>query len=182
MPFITFIHCSLGLFKKLNISLSFFFYSMDKNGMITIGSQDWSNYPMVEKTENIPEIILYWKHSTVSSAVCIETTKFAQKGTAEPVQWSPFSLKSLVSIRSEFEHLEMTIKCYCRYCIPFQISCLRSDNGVMAPDNAITLSQANQSALGVVILSSEKKTGQLKNKFPGRFHQHVRQQLGSIRV
>ncbi|TMS03995.1 Calcium-binding mitochondrial carrier protein SCaMC-2-A [Larimichthys crocea] len=39
--------------------------SMDKNGMITIGSQDWSNYPMVEKTENIPEIILYWKHSTI---------------------------------------------------------------------------------------------------------------------
>lgn len=39
---------------------------MDKNGMITISSKDWSNYPMVEKTENIPEIILYWKHSTVS--------------------------------------------------------------------------------------------------------------------
>lgn len=35
--------------------------------MITISSKDWSNYPMVEKTENIPEIILYWKHSTVSS-------------------------------------------------------------------------------------------------------------------
>ncbi|KAG8011740.1 Calcium-binding mitochondrial carrier protein SCaMC-2-A [Nibea albiflora] len=39
--------------------------SMDKNGMITISSKDWSNYPMVEKTENIPEIILYWKHSTI---------------------------------------------------------------------------------------------------------------------
>uniref|UniRef100_A0A8C4ETK6 EF-hand domain-containing protein n=1 Tax=Dicentrarchus labrax TaxID=13489 RepID=A0A8C4ETK6_DICLA len=39
--------------------------SMDKNGMITISSEDWSNYPMVEKTENIPEIILYWKHSTI---------------------------------------------------------------------------------------------------------------------
>lgn len=42
------------------------FCSMDKNGMITIGSKEWSNYPMVEKTETIPEIILYWKHSTVS--------------------------------------------------------------------------------------------------------------------
>lgn len=41
---------------------------MDKNGMITISSKDWSNYPMVEKTESVPEIILYWKHSTVSSA------------------------------------------------------------------------------------------------------------------
>ncbi|KAI3372919.1 hypothetical protein L3Q82_023368, partial [Scortum barcoo] len=39
--------------------------SMDKNGMITISSKDWSNYPMVEKTDNIPEIILYWKHSTI---------------------------------------------------------------------------------------------------------------------
>ncbi|KAK5870722.1 hypothetical protein PBY51_003646 [Eleginops maclovinus] len=39
--------------------------SMDKNGMITISSKDWSNYPVEEKTENIPEIILYWKHSTI---------------------------------------------------------------------------------------------------------------------
>uniref|UniRef100_A0A665WPT0 Calcium-binding mitochondrial carrier protein SCaMC-2-A-like n=1 Tax=Echeneis naucrates TaxID=173247 RepID=A0A665WPT0_ECHNA len=39
--------------------------SMDKNGMITISSKDWSNYMMVEKTESIPEIILYWKHSTI---------------------------------------------------------------------------------------------------------------------
>lgn len=39
---------------------------MDKNGMITISSKDWSKHPMVEKSENIPEIILYWKHSTVS--------------------------------------------------------------------------------------------------------------------
>lgn len=39
--------------------------SMDKNGMITISSKDWSKDPMVEKSENIPEIILYWKHSTI---------------------------------------------------------------------------------------------------------------------
>ncbi|XP_036000224.1 calcium-binding mitochondrial carrier protein SCaMC-2-A [Fundulus heteroclitus] len=39
--------------------------SMDKNGMITIGSKDWSKHATVEKTENIPEIILYWKHSTI---------------------------------------------------------------------------------------------------------------------
>ncbi|XP_037536788.1 calcium-binding mitochondrial carrier protein SCaMC-2-A [Nematolebias whitei] len=39
--------------------------SADKNGMITISSKDWSKYQVVEKTENIPEIILYWKHSTI---------------------------------------------------------------------------------------------------------------------
>lgn len=38
--------------------------------MITISSKDWSKYQVVEKTENIPEIILYWKHSTVSSLFC----------------------------------------------------------------------------------------------------------------
>uniref|UniRef100_A0A8C6KUX0 Solute carrier family 25 member 25a n=1 Tax=Nothobranchius furzeri TaxID=105023 RepID=A0A8C6KUX0_NOTFU len=39
--------------------------SMDKNGMITISSKDWSQHPVVEKTEHVPEIILYWKHSTI---------------------------------------------------------------------------------------------------------------------
>ncbi|XP_061674240.1 calcium-binding mitochondrial carrier protein SCaMC-2-A [Syngnathoides biaculeatus] len=39
--------------------------SMDKNGIITISSKEWSKYPMVEETESIPEIILYWKHSTI---------------------------------------------------------------------------------------------------------------------
>uniref|UniRef100_A0A667YQU7 Solute carrier family 25 member 25a n=1 Tax=Myripristis murdjan TaxID=586833 RepID=A0A667YQU7_9TELE len=39
--------------------------SMDKNGTMTISWNEWSNYPMVDETENIPEIILYWKHSTI---------------------------------------------------------------------------------------------------------------------
>lgn len=39
--------------------------SMDTNGVITISSKDWSRQAIVEKTENIPEIILYWKHSTI---------------------------------------------------------------------------------------------------------------------
>lgn len=43
---------------------------MDTNGVITISSKDWSKQPMLEKTENIPEIILYWKHSTVSPTLC----------------------------------------------------------------------------------------------------------------
>lgn len=38
---------------------------MDTNGVITIGSSDWSRNPMMENMESIPEIILYWKHSTV---------------------------------------------------------------------------------------------------------------------
>ena len=39
---------------------------MDTNGVITISSTDWSQHAMMEKTDSIPEIILYWKHSTVS--------------------------------------------------------------------------------------------------------------------
>ncbi|XP_061625144.1 calcium-binding mitochondrial carrier protein SCaMC-2-A [Phyllopteryx taeniolatus] len=39
--------------------------SMDKNGIITISSKEWSKYSMVEETESIPEIILYWKRSTI---------------------------------------------------------------------------------------------------------------------
>ncbi|XP_057688948.1 calcium-binding mitochondrial carrier protein SCaMC-2-A [Corythoichthys intestinalis] len=38
--------------------------SMGKNGIITINSKEWSKYPTVEE-ESIPEIILYWKHSTI---------------------------------------------------------------------------------------------------------------------
>ncbi|KAM6965639.1 calcium-binding mitochondrial carrier protein SCaMC-2-A-like [Aplochiton taeniatus] len=39
--------------------------SMDKNGTMTIDRKDWNNYPLLEPSENIPEIILYWKHSTM---------------------------------------------------------------------------------------------------------------------
>uniref|UniRef100_A0A672J5R7 Calcium-binding mitochondrial carrier protein SCaMC-2-A-like n=1 Tax=Salarias fasciatus TaxID=181472 RepID=A0A672J5R7_SALFA len=39
--------------------------SMDKNGMITISSKAWSDERRVEKTDGLPEIILYWKHSTI---------------------------------------------------------------------------------------------------------------------
>ncbi|XP_061881145.1 calcium-binding mitochondrial carrier protein SCaMC-2-A isoform X2 [Entelurus aequoreus] len=39
--------------------------SMDKNGIMTISSKEWSKYSLVEETESIPEIILYWKHSTI---------------------------------------------------------------------------------------------------------------------
>ncbi|XP_062398305.1 calcium-binding mitochondrial carrier protein SCaMC-2-A [Sardina pilchardus] len=39
--------------------------SMDKNGTMTIDSKDWKNYPISQPAENLPEIILYWKHSTI---------------------------------------------------------------------------------------------------------------------
>ncbi|KAG9269968.1 calcium-binding mitochondrial carrier protein SCaMC-2-A [Astyanax mexicanus] len=39
--------------------------SMDKNGTMTIDWNEWRNYPSQQPTDNIPEIILYWKHSTI---------------------------------------------------------------------------------------------------------------------
>lgn len=46
--------------------LFFFLNSMDKNGTMTIDRNEWSNYPLLQpKENNIPEITLYWKHSTV---------------------------------------------------------------------------------------------------------------------
>uniref|UniRef100_A0A8B9LM24 Solute carrier family 25 member 25b n=1 Tax=Astyanax mexicanus TaxID=7994 RepID=A0A8B9LM24_ASTMX len=38
---------------------------MDKNGTMTIDWNEWRNYPSQQPTDNIPEIILYWKHSTI---------------------------------------------------------------------------------------------------------------------
>lgn len=43
-----------------------FVNSMDKNGTMTIDWNEWSNDPLLQpKENNIPEITLYWKHSTV---------------------------------------------------------------------------------------------------------------------
>ncbi|MFT7796787.1 calcium-binding mitochondrial carrier protein SCaMC-2-B-like [Arapaima gigas] len=39
--------------------------SMDKNGTMTIDWNEWRVYPAVNPTKSIPEIILYWKHSTI---------------------------------------------------------------------------------------------------------------------
>lgn len=39
--------------------------SMDKNGTMTIDWNDWNNSPTLQSEETIPEIILYWKHSTI---------------------------------------------------------------------------------------------------------------------
>lgn len=41
------------------------FFSMDKNGTMTIDWNEWRDYHLLHPVENIPEIILYWKHSTV---------------------------------------------------------------------------------------------------------------------
>ncbi|KAK1801361.1 hypothetical protein P4O66_023046 [Electrophorus voltai] len=39
--------------------------SMDKNGTMTIDWNEWKNYSSLQPAESIPEIILYWKHSTI---------------------------------------------------------------------------------------------------------------------
>ena len=39
--------------------------SMDKNGTMTINWNEWRDYRLLHPVENIPEIILYWKHSTI---------------------------------------------------------------------------------------------------------------------
>ncbi|XP_054140113.1 calcium-binding mitochondrial carrier protein SCaMC-2 isoform X7 [Melozone crissalis] len=38
---------------------------MDKNGTMTIDWNEWRDYHLLHPVENIPEIILYWKHSTI---------------------------------------------------------------------------------------------------------------------
>ncbi|XP_069465198.1 mitochondrial adenyl nucleotide antiporter SLC25A25 isoform X1 [Ambystoma mexicanum] len=38
---------------------------MDKDGTMTINWNEWRDYHLLHPAENIPEIILYWKHSTI---------------------------------------------------------------------------------------------------------------------
>uniref|UniRef100_A0A8C7YHL7 Solute carrier family 25 member 25b n=1 Tax=Oryzias sinensis TaxID=183150 RepID=A0A8C7YHL7_9TELE len=39
--------------------------SMDKNGTMTIDWDEWRDYHLLHPADNIPEIILYWRHSTI---------------------------------------------------------------------------------------------------------------------
>uniref|UniRef100_A0A1A8L4L0 Solute carrier family 25 member 25 n=2 Tax=Nothobranchius TaxID=28779 RepID=A0A1A8L4L0_9TELE len=39
--------------------------SMDKNGTMSIDWDEWRDYHLLHPASNIPEIILYWKHSTI---------------------------------------------------------------------------------------------------------------------
>ncbi|XP_023678860.1 calcium-binding mitochondrial carrier protein SCaMC-2-B isoform X2 [Paramormyrops kingsleyae] len=41
------------------------FAYMDKNGTMTIDWNEWRDYHLLHPADNIPEIILYWKHSTI---------------------------------------------------------------------------------------------------------------------
>ncbi|PWA24060.1 hypothetical protein CCH79_00019117 [Gambusia affinis] len=38
---------------------------MDKNGTMTIDWDEWRDYHLLHPADNIPEIILHWKHSTI---------------------------------------------------------------------------------------------------------------------
>lgn len=55
-------------FKRFSFCLHclLFLCSMDKNGTMTVDWNEWKQSPSQQPAENIPEIILYWKHSTVS--------------------------------------------------------------------------------------------------------------------
>lgn len=49
---------------------------MDKNGTMTIDWNEWRDYHLLHPADNIPEIILYWKHSTVTqSSFLLESKK-----------------------------------------------------------------------------------------------------------
>lgn len=52
-------------------------FSMDKNGTMTIDWNEWRDYHLLHPVENIPEIILYWKHSTVRNSF-LKVSVFAQ--------------------------------------------------------------------------------------------------------
>lgn len=50
---------------------------MDKNGTMTIDWNEWRDYHLLHPAENIPEIILYWKHSTVKqNLTCLTALHF----------------------------------------------------------------------------------------------------------
>ncbi|XP_067340765.1 calcium-binding mitochondrial carrier protein SCaMC-2-B isoform X2 [Channa argus] len=40
-------------------------FYMDKNGTMTIDWNEWRDYHLLHPADNIPEIILHWKHSTI---------------------------------------------------------------------------------------------------------------------
>lgn len=56
-----------SLHHHVSNSLLFYIPSMDKNGTMTIDWNEWRDYHLLHPAGNIPEIILYWKHSTVRS-------------------------------------------------------------------------------------------------------------------
>lgn len=84
---------------ELNDSVS---ASMDTNGALTISSTDWSQHPPAEKADGVPEIILYWKHSTVGPppfpphpqtgpgprALSIGAGDFKKVSPEKPISWT----------------------------------------------------------------------------------------------
>lgn len=41
------------------------FSSMDENGPASIDWSEWRDYHLLPPADNVPQILLYWKHSTV---------------------------------------------------------------------------------------------------------------------
>lgn len=70
----------------LHMGIRAFSCSMDKNGTMTIDWNEWRDYHLLHPVENIPEIILYWKHSTVSPALPEPEGGFSLVGSQGPLR------------------------------------------------------------------------------------------------
>lgn len=66
---------------------------MDKNGTMTIDWNEWRDYHLLHPADNIPEIILHWKHSTVHTLPLYSTARAANMKSTHEVKISSFLLK-----------------------------------------------------------------------------------------
>lgn len=48
-----------------------FFYRMDKDGTLDISFDEWRDYLLFHPSANLHDIILYWRHATVSAQLII---------------------------------------------------------------------------------------------------------------
>lgn len=55
---------------------------------MTIDWNEWRDYHLLHPVENIPEIILYWKHSTVSRAAGSGRCRHPTPSLACPLSYS----------------------------------------------------------------------------------------------
>lgn len=93
--------------------------SMDKNGTMTIDWNEWRDYHLLHPVENIPEIILYWKHSTVSHRV-----PFAQHlPPSREWGWGSW-LASVSHAPAHLSSLNPNTGFLCQRCPPVPTSCL----------------------------------------------------------
>lgn len=103
----------------LHVAPVHFSRSMDKNGTMTIDWNEWRDYHLLHPVENIPEIILYWKHSTVSRRV-----PFAPHlSPAREWGWGSW-LASVSRTLAHLSSLNPNTGFLCQRCPPVPTSCL----------------------------------------------------------